>query len=335
MIIRTLKQLSPEEAKRIRSASRTLQRLREIFKASGFLKEDLEKNKNATVLQNAWTGPPFLQEEIGAFVRPKYFPNLATFGTFSYIPAANEKSRYTRNINIKIWLGEHNTANNKTFKQKDLEIHWDGYPYTNVNESEFRFGHLNTNNSRQLEELINFFYDKKALYKKSSKFLEKNKKLLATLLGAHFLEDLLALFSAKWATKNIPNFNFPSENLEKFLIIQWKNYDDLGNKEEHIGTFYKTSSSKTSLRGGIKSLQLLLNDQDKLTVDIVLDDSYITLMRLNSLTSKNVADFIQAKEYKNIINENLNTWLKTLVCLANFATAIYEKIKLKLLLENI
>jgi hypothetical protein len=87
--------------------------------------------------------------------------------------------------------------------------------------------------------------------------------------------------------------------------------------------------------GGIETVNLLLNEKNQLTIDIGLDEAYIMLMRYDSLTSENINEIRDNKEYKNLINNNINIWLKSIVQMSNFASEIYEKVKPKIVIENI
>lgn len=326
MILRTVKHLQVMEAERIRSANQALSDLKHTLKNQAAAKEKVNPNVKKELFEDL-----SLKKNLGLFAREKYFPDLPNFGNLGYTDRRLLKARVIRSAGINLFLIKFsNNANEEKSGiiikiTSSLEI---GFP-------EFNFEYLENDKSPEVLNLINFFYDKKGLYVRVYDFLFENRKRLAAFLGDLPADKLLALFSANWKLENIADFEVKSKSLDKNLIFKHSSYEDVSNKQKHIGTFYKTVETPAfEEKNPVKSIQLLLNKKNELTIDLVLDDPLAMLDADISLTSKNLDKIIKDEKYEKILEENLDGWLKTIVSLASCALGITEVITPKILAKN-
>lgn len=326
MLLRITKRLHVLEAERLRQANQALSDLKYILK-----NQDSAKKKANPDVKKELFEDLSLKKNLGLFAREKYFPDLPNFGNLGYTDRRLLKARVIRSAGINLFLIKF--SNNANEEKPGIIIKITSSLETGF--PEFNFEYLENNKSPEVLNLINFFYDKKSLYVKVYDFLFENRKRLEAFLGELPATNLLALFSANWKLENIANFEVKSKSRDKSLIFKHSSYEDVSNKQKHIGTFYKTvETSALEEKNHVKSIQLLLNKKNELTIDLVLDDPLAMLNAVTSLTSKNLDKIINDEKYEKILEENLDGWLKTIVCLASCALGVTEAIAPKILVKN-
>jgi hypothetical protein len=314
------------EAERIRLANQDLSNIKRALKNQ----DSVKKKTNCSIKKELFEDFS-IKKNLGLFAREKYFPDLPNFGNLGYTDLRLLKARVIRSAGIDLFIKRF--SDNPKEEKFGINIKISGS--LEIGFPEFNFEYLENKKFPEVLNLINFFYDKKGLYVKVYEFLFENRKRLEALLGELSVTNLLSLFSANWKLENIVDFEVKSKSIDKSLIFKHSSYQDVSNKQKHIGTFYKTvETSSFEEKNPVKSIQLLLNKKNELTIDLVLDDALTMLDNYTSLTNKNLDKILNDEKYEKIIEENLNGWLKTIVCLASCATGVHEEITPKILTKN-
>lgn len=175
---------------------------------------------------------------------------------------------------------------------------------------------------RLIFKLANYFYNRRPLYEKIYKSLLENKIELTALTNQEFAEDLTLLFSVKSAPSAIPDFLIAAENLKtRALKDFWKK--EARTMLGSISCYLKKEENgyKTFFR---LKIEVNLNKNNGL--------SFVTAEALNYVTPKAEEIYSSMEE---VLLANTNAFLQQIVASTNFAAEIYEKVKTKILLENI
>jgi hypothetical protein len=84
----------------------------------------------------------------------------------------------------------------------------------------------------------------------------------------------------------------------------------------------------------IECVQLQLNDNGLLAIDIMLKNSYLEASA-NTISNKNYEEILNAPAWSALVEKELRGWLEAIVLQANFAQALYTRLKNIVLIENV
>jgi len=183
-----------------------------------------------------------------------------------------------------------------------------------------------------LLEIASYFYNRLPLYKQIREILLFHQTEYTTVLGKAFTEDLIALFSAEVPAEAPNKIKVPHTNLKKARLSAYTGkdqevkklmtllYTGLENhKEKGITGRYDT--------GDIK-LHIFLRGETKLIIDATL---LFPLEDFDQTLEKAASD----KSFNFAVNFRVEDWLRQYIFMADFGMKILEKVKGKILLENI
>lgn len=170
-------------------------------------------------------------------------------------------------------------------------------------------------------EFIKIFYIRKNLYQEIYNLLLKDKAEFANSFGEKFVEDLILLFSASIIEANIPNFDFFNNKFGASLFCQKFTRNDL----EWHGNYYGPD-----FYGEGKEFVWKVGRDNEFWV-YSGEDTFVT-----SWHHEEIPPFTEglADKYA-FIDMRLNNSMKQMVAFANFGMKIYEKVKDRILFENI
>ena len=172
----------------------------------------------------------------------------------------------------------------------------------------------------------NYFYNKLPLYKKSYASLLENKKTLTKTLGASFTEDLLLLFSAEPEQLSVAEYTVPKVETTKIQV-----YHAFPSWCKKLGL----AVIPLYMNGYIwldVFVELNLTAEKTLDFSVRLDkDTLHPEIRKCDLASGNISK----GELLELIEEQLNDWLKNTEQMLNFGYSIFDKFKPKILVEKI
>lgn len=183
-----------------------------------------------------------------------------------------------------------------------------------------------------LLELACYFYNRLPLYKQIHELLLIHQPEYEKTLGKTFTEDLIALFSAEVPAKEPNQIKIPRTNLRKEILSSYGGKDQAAkklmaslysglenHKEKGITGHYDT--------GNIK-LDIFLRGTTKLVINTTL---LFPLEDFEQTLEKAARD----KSFNFAVNFRIEEWLRQYIFMANFGMKILEKVKTKLLLENV
>lgn len=170
-------------------------------------------------------------------------------------------------------------------------------------------------------EFIKIFYVRKNLYQEIYNLLLKEEAKFTASFGEKFVKDLILLFSASTKEANIPNFDFFNNKFGASLFCQKFTRNDL----EWHGSYYSPD-----FYGGGKEFVWYVGRDNEFWV-YSGKNTFIT-----SWHHSDIPPFTEglADKYA-FIDMRLNSIMKQMVAFANFGMKIYEKVKDRILLENI
>lgn len=159
--------------------------------------------------------------------------------------------------------------------------------------------------------LATYFYNKISVYNKIQELLIKNIESLNEQMGETYLEDLILLFSGK--KEKVKTYNIYAKNISEEYVDK----NVVNPKKEKISKakaiYYK-----------------------KDTASVV--DTFLSLDKDNLLywdfDLQNLDGQIQKEQFYKFINSQTNAWLLSLEQSTNLGMNIYEKVKIKILMEN-
>lgn len=174
-------------------------------------------------------------------------------------------------------------------------------------------------NDKLVFELAKYFYARKTQYVAVHTCLLKSKEELTELFGKPLIEDLLLLFSVPNTREELPNFDFSKNVVKEGLFCQKLIKNDIVWAMPSLG-------------------QATFTKQFSWLIPSV--DTVIYLETANTL--KIISDYRdKATTFPRGINTNkfpiirANDALKQMVAFADFGRKLYEKIKNRILVENI
>jgi len=320
MFLRYVKELTPETAKKLTAAAKTLELLEHLEDASLLIKDLdaflMKQDKNGFFLQKAATSiklKTLLEPEYEITERFNNTVYIRTFGSKTksqlfFNCGANEYGNIAVTIAnsgknpIDFYLGE--------FLPKTQAV-----PF-----------YLNNNDFRIILPMAKFFYNRQATYREIFEILREHKKRFEASAGQPFVRDLTTLFSVKEFPSEL-SLNIPEANLEVQILgrkVKRKENLFLGTSIYHPkkaarGEYYSTE---------VKS-ELWLNTKQQLIINATPKAQ--TQPEAPKVMEKVKTD----SEFSEFINIGINAWAKALVTEASFGASIYTKIKTRLLVENL
>jgi hypothetical protein len=176
-------------------------------------------------------------------------------------------------------------------------------------------------------EIASFFNNRREIYEKIGSVLEAETEKISEVLGKEFFEALLGLFSVPGGKEKVLDFSLTPVTLEKHL---WPE-----EAKETCASFIQKSMLYPAGRQGshwfnpdVEST-VWLNAKNQLVIDTIITCG------ITSWNHENIEEVAGEAPFLEFINSEINELLKQTVAMANFGTEIYEKVKTKILLENI
>lgn len=171
-------------------------------------------------------------------------------------------------------------------------------------------------------EFIKIFYIRKNLYHEIYNILLNDKDKFADSFGEKFVNDLILLFSASIMRDNIPNFDFFNNKFGDSLFCQKFTRNDL----EFHGNYY--------------SPDFYGEEKKEFAWNVGRDNEFWVYSDKNTfITSWQYSEtppFTEGMSDKYaFIDMRLNNIIKQMVAFSDFGMKIYEKVKNRILVENI
>jgi len=342
MYIRITKKLKKADAECLRAASKQLAFFSQ-YANSDFLLEEFLKNKREedplTELTEKDLDTFKLDEDIGPFTFPKYLFSEVLY-KLQFEPNWDATHYYEKVFCEIICATVKKTKVGKAFRL-GLFAEWD--PATHNKKFDLA---LRDNLEPHLNPVFSIplcFYDKRELYEKIFKLLEKNReKLIKTSKNKEFIEDIIALFSVKKNNKAPASFELSTESEAKEFVIYDKGslgiYDQEGTGEElcELSYFENTHRIETEIKG-IEEVQLRVGKaEDSLVTDFIFGHLSIEfLAAFGKVGDANINEVKNNKSLEAFLTLYLNDWLKNYVALATFTAEVFAKVKTKLLVTNL
>lgn len=175
-------------------------------------------------------------------------------------------------------------------------------------------------------KLAQFFYCRRALYEQVHEVLLENRQAFENLSNSFFVEALITLFSVTNAEAKGQTFKLPLTNVKE----QYYKTSPGRKNSLFLGAalFYPAASFFEKATLPVYASELRLAGQTQLLIET----------RATSGIKKEAQTRILAaaenKEFQTFLTR-INDWVEQTVAMVAFAYAIYEKVKGKILLENI
>lgn len=329
MLLKQVKKISPKEAQILNVVGEKMKLLNSITDAA-FLCRDLDCDTTKLRTAREQTGWIEVAKNIGTFTKLKYelagefyrFTYRKTkWGdeigelTFAISQPSGTSAYFNENIPcVEISLSETVGQKRKLFRS--------GLYYEEKNN-----GRLNAVAKQgNILELAQFFYCRRNLYEKIHTVLLENREGFEKVSNSFFVEDLITLFSVTQNVEKGTSFELPKENA----------------KEQYSEK--KTNKKNKIFLGGMLfySKDPSLDDENlpRYNSEIWLDKRKHLLIETNATEGtygrrKNkLFSGAKNKEFQEFLNR-INDWAEQTVAMIDFAYAIYEKVKGKILVENI
>lgn len=320
MLLRIVKEISSEAAKRITVATAKISRLEEL-RDGMFLCKDLEGYEAGATIgrtreENAAKA---IIENLGFFTHPEYELGK-NYKYLCYKKASGEKT--LRGLNFACGPARTYGVSFEIIDRAKNEMKFLLGPFIALKSYEYNFFPPGN-----IHELARFFHNRKSLYQKVYGALCAKKAENCSLLTKPFIEDLILLFSASTEEKNIEDFDISEKNIRKQLLKRKVIKSDM----VALGRSYFYPDKYPDIEYPvmpITNIELFLNNKNQLIIDEAVDNGW-------KESSLKIEDLMDQEEFVNYINQTLNGWLKQLVSMADFGQSIYEKVKTKIFLENL
>lgn len=320
-LLRIVKAITPEAAERIRYYA-TLEKKLKTLADGKFLCQALEPTESERQRKPGLLEEEPLVENLGPFKYPKYeFGQYFTALTYKRTPSY----KVIKNLDFHCGrrFGGRNVALEVIDRIKERQDFSIGqFCYVEPGKDYAASG-------GNIHELARYFHDKRPLYKKIRALLLTQRQAFETTLNKAFVEALLALFSVTGVEKQLPEFNIPAKNVaQRFLAkrIVKKNWLFLGNSYYYpkacLGAEYPPATTI--------ELEFFLDGKNQLIINASC--GWVS----NDKDQKSALEEINTSKYfDKFLTATLTGFLQQLVALARFGNEIYEKVKTKILVENI
>jgi hypothetical protein len=316
MLLRIVKEISPEAAKRIAVAAAKIKLLEELRDGT-FLCKDLEGYEAETLKRG---GPKkAIVENLGFFTHPEYELGKG-YAYLCYKKAMGEKT--LRGLNFTCGPARTYGVSFEIIDRAKNEMEFLLGPFIALKSYEYNFSP-----SGNIYELARFFHNRKALYQKIYKTLSEKKAENSAFLTAPFIEDLLLLFSVATEEEKPEDFAIPEKNIRKQLLerkVLKKNMLPLGRSY-----FYpKAYPDLEYPLFPTTNIELFLNNKNQLIINETVDIGW-------KQSALKIEDIMNQEEFIAYTNHTLKDWLQQLLSMAAFGEKIYEKVKTKIFLETL
>jgi hypothetical protein len=319
MLLRTVKQISPETVVRINRNQANLAFLFNLRDAA-FLREDILA-KNLQASKKGYYREILMHENIGPLVMPEYGLVRSSIGNISYFQGL--PSGKPEELNFTITLIRNNSFSTKV----EVAVFVDTPAHS---WKEFSFNPFSCGDAEGRGNLLTvaaYFYNKRVLYEKTQAFLLAKQIALATALGEAYTSDLIALFSAPPSEATIENFDISEKNLRKEILPYGRNDPkDLFRQKCKAIDFGELPFYVNEALEAI-GIYLYLGPDNTL----VLDACYVGTASSVDKRAVSVTDV----KFTKFADEQLNAWLKNLEQLTAFGLDIWEVLKTKILVGTI
>lgn len=332
MIVRYIKTMKPEDISRLMEARTKMEAFSTALNLN-FLYEALNLPTRVPLkVENSIFSPydrTLLNEKLGNMSSPTYW-FVQTFKEMGYkILEKVGFSDYKHDMTLHLALinlgGE---ASAKAFAKADILLTLG--EKNHYSPLEFKLGFLSNplQNKESGLAFINYFYNRKELYLKVFEVLLKNKAQLEKYTTKPFIKSLISLFSVKDFSSDAPGFYIPIATKTKLAVMGAEAFfEPAGSRRKLLG-FYNPG------RGFIEHVKLLLLDNNELAIDFYTFDEMAT-EKGESLTQAALDTIKEKPLFEAFINENLNLWLENIMLLTDFETKLFNKIKTKILINNL
>lgn len=320
MLLRTVKQIRSDDVARI---NRNKAKINFLFnlRDAAFLREDI-LTKNLQKIENGYYFKTLIHKNIGPLVTPEYGLVRSQIGNIFYFKGLSLLK--TEEPNFTVGLTSSEAAATKAGVAVFVDMPTQAW-------KEFSFDPFHCGDTEGRGNILTvaaYFYNKKAMYKKTHNSLLEKRLELEAALGEAYTSDLIALFSSNKREKNIKNFNIPKKNLSKEVLPYERNDPkDLFIQKCKTIDFAEIPSYVDAFYGYIEAC-LFLGPANTL----VLDARYRETVHSGG-GSKAVAK--EDAKFTKFADEQLNAWLKNLEQLTAFGLDIYEGLKPKILIGAI
>lgn len=183
----------------------------------------------------------------------------------------------------------------------------------------------------KLKDFFNYFRDKSPLYKKIHRLLVAQRKAIIAAFGEEFASNIIDLFSLETAAEEIKDFTFFKKSYAKQfheeLDFPLKTSEDI-----YLSKFYVPLEFVSNIA------HLYLSEDNLLKVYFRIENSFLGWYqkRKQVKPSYNLKIALsRVPTFDAFLNENLNAWLKSIISMAAFETKICNKIKTKILINQI
>lgn len=176
-------------------------------------------------------------------------------------------------------------------------------------------------------EIASFFNNRREIYEKIGSVLAEEAEKISEALGREFLEDLIALFSVSKEEERLLDFSITPVPMEKHL---WpEESKEVGALFIQKSMLYPAGRCGSDWFNPDVASTVWLNVKNQLVIDTSMICGNV------SWNHENIEEVVQEEAFLAFVNKEINELLKQTVAMANFGTKIYEKVKTKILLENI
>jgi hypothetical protein len=328
MLLKQVKKISPKEAQILSGIGEKLKLLNSIADTA-FLGRDLDCDGTKLRTAKGQTGKIEVAKNIGVFTKLKY-ELAAEFYRFAY-----KKTKWGEGLGELAFAISQPSGTSAYFNEN--------IPCVEINISEiargrklFRSGlYYEEKNKGRLNavakqgnilELAQFFYCRRQLYEQVHTVLLENRAEFEEVSNHFFVEDLIALFSVTDNAKKAAKMELPKENVKEQYAVKETNKKNkifLGGMLFYSKDFFCEEENLPKYDS-----EIWLDKREHLLIET--NATEVTYgRRKNKL-------FAAAKneEFQKFL-ARINDWGEQTVAMIDFAYAIYEKVKGKILLENI
>lgn len=327
MILKYMKQLNSEDAERLRSARKkialldNLQDAEYLCKAAAAYKGWKRSGKTTILLAP-------LSFALGKFPRPQY-ELVKTKEEYGFRKTAKEGQEEAESL--KLVLGQTNNSPGITLAVEQygdpLFLLGPFYAEKHVKNLHALLFPLYVKDNGVICEIASFFNNRKEIYEKIYAVLGAEAEKISEALGKEFFEDLIALFAVPKEEGKLLDFLITTVPMEKHL---WPE-----QAKETQALFIQKSMLYPAGRCGshwfnpdVEST-VWLKENNQLIIDTVITCG------ITSWNHENIEEVAKEEPFLAFVNNEINELLKQTVAMANFGTKIYEKVKARILLENI
>jgi hypothetical protein len=321
MFIRYVKEISSVDAERLKEAAGTLRILQQLKDTSLFTKDVenfiIKRDRNGIMSEKA-----NVSIKLKSLFQPEY-EITERFNQTIYIRTFGSRIKTQLFFSCGANLYGNISATIANFGKNPVDFYFGEFFPKPTGGNSF---YLDYEGPRIVLSMAKFFHNRRETYDEIFEILKNNKKQFEVAAGRTFIKDLTTLFSVKEFIE-VPELTIPSKNLEVQILgrkVKRKENVFLGTSIYH---------PKKSVRGEYYSTEvkneLWLNERDQLIINSVprsqsQQDAIVKI--------KKVRDDLEFLEF---INSGIKDWARAIITEASFGNSIYDKIKTRLLVENL